>query len=203
MRIKRSLTFLTLAGVVLFAGTHWAPKARAGSITYDVSVDTTSYSGTTGGVQFTLIGGNSPVPLDTASISAFVPQAGLVPPPTTSGDVTGDLSSTLTMDNQNASLFFEALTYGTSLTFQVTLTSTAGTSSSADTLFSFYLFDANGNPISSSNSPSGEALDINIEGPSGAFDPPVLYSPPPTIIVTQAVPEPSSVVLLGLGRSGL
>ena len=154
-----------------------APLARAGSITYDVSVDTTSYSGTTGSVQFTLIGGNSPVPLDTAAVSAFVPQAGLVPPPLTSGDVSGDLSTTMSMDNQAPSLYYESVTYGDSLTFQVTLTSTPGDMSAADTLFSFYLLDANGNPISSSASPSGEALDINIEGASGAFDAPVTYAP--------------------------
>ena len=201
MRSKRSLTCVALAGAVLFAGALGAPLARAGSITYDVSVDTTSYSGTTGSVQFTLIGGNSPVPLDTAAVSAFVPQAGLVPPPLTSGDVSGDLSTTMSMDNQAPSLYYESVTYGDSLTFQVTLTSTPGDMSAADTLFSFYLLDANGNPISSSASPSGEALDINIEGASGAFDAPVTYAPPPSSItvVGQAVPEPSSIVMFGVG----
>ena len=144
---------------------------------------------------------NTPAPLDTATITAFAPQAGLIPPPTTSGDVSGDLTGTVIMDNQNPSLYFETTTYASALSFQVTLSSTAGTTSSADTLFAFYLFDSTGAPVSGPGSPSGEILDINIQGPSGAFDTPVTY-PPPTITVTQVisvVPEPSSMVLLGVG----
>jgi hypothetical protein len=153
-----------------------------------------------GDLQFTFIAGNEPVPLDTATVTAFTPQAGLIPPPSTAGDVSGDLSATMAMDNQNPSLYSEGFTYGSSISFQVTLTTTPGAVSSADTLFSFYLFDVNGNPLSNSNSPSGELLDINIHGPSGTFDAPVTFGPPTitATLVTAGVPEPSSLLLLGI-----
>jgi PEP-CTERM motif len=206
MSIRRGLFFLALAGALVSAGLQWAPTARAGSISYEVTVDTTSLAGTTGGLQFTLIAGNTPAPPDTSTITAFKSDGVLVPPPTTVGDVLGVLPSTMSMDNQNPSLYFQSLTFGTFIDYIVTLTSTAGDPSSADTTFSFYLFDANGNPISNSNSPSGEAFDINIEGPSGTFDPPAVFFPPPPITLVQingVVPEPSSIVLLGIGLGAI
>ncbi|HZW34638.1 MAG TPA: NF038129 family PEP-CTERM protein [Isosphaeraceae bacterium] len=197
MNIQRARSILVMTALLVIAAAAWGPAALAGSIAYDVTVDTSSLAGTTGGIEFTLIAGNTPAPLDTATITAFTPQAGLVPPPTTSGDVSGDLSGRMSMDNQAPSLYFETLTYGSTLSFQVTLSSTAGSPSSADTLFAFYLFDSAGNPVSGPNSPSGEILDINIQGPSGTFDTPVTYPPPAITLIS--VPEPSSVVLLGLG----
>ena len=145
---SRHLTLSCDLRRLLIAGPWWGPAARAGSITYDVTVDTSSLASTTGGIQFTLTAGNSPAPLDTATITAFTPQAGLVPPPTTAGGLSGDLTGTMIMDNQNPSLFFETLTYASALSFQVTLSSTPGTTSSPDTLFAFYLFDSSGNSVS-------------------------------------------------------
>ena len=81
----------------------------------------------------------------------------------------------------------------------MTLTSTAGNSSSPDTAFAFYLFDANGNPISNSNSPSREAFDIIISGQTGGTTLVHYYPPPPMTVATTSVPEPSSMVLMGMG----
>jgi hypothetical protein len=197
MNFKRSSFLLVMAAATVLGTAVSGPAARAGSITYTVTVDTSSLSGTTGAVQFTMVAGNTPAPTDTAAVSAFSPQAGLVPPPTTSPNVTGDLSSTVNMDNQSPSLYFETFAYGSSLTFQVALTSTDGGAGAPDTTFAFYLFDQNGNPVSNSSSPSGELLDINIAGQGGGFSP-VTFGPP-DISVVSSVPEPSSMVLLAAG----
>ncbi len=121
------------------------------------------------------------------------------PPPTAAGNVSGTLPATVTLDNQNPSLYFETLTYQTFLSYQVTFTSTPGNSSSPDTTFAFYLFDASGNPISHSNSPSGEAFDININGQTGRATLVPYYPPPPITVVPASVPEPSSMMLMGMG----
>jgi hypothetical protein len=202
MNTRQTSIYLAMIGGFVIADLNLGPVARAGSITYNVTVDTSSLVGTTGGIEFTLIAGNTPAPLDTATITKFVPQAGLVPPPTTSGDVSGNLSTTVSLDNQSPSMYFESLTYGHTLSYQVTLTG-AGLSKAADTLFSFYLFDSVGNPVSGPSSPSGEILDINIQGPTGVIDTPVTYPPPPITVTTASVPELSGVVLLGVGLGAM
>ena len=74
----------------------------------------------------------------------------LPPPRRRLGQTGGSSIPNLDHDDgqSDRSLYFQSITFGNSLMFQVTLTSAPGDMSSPDTPFSFYLFDASGNPIS-------------------------------------------------------
>jgi hypothetical protein len=103
----------------------------------------------------------------------------------------------LSNDTQTSE-YSQSFTYGNSLSYYVTLASTPNPQAPIDTAFSFTLFDGNFNPVSNPNSPSGQAFTINIDGTTGNQTL-ATYFPPPPILVGQVIPEPSSVVLLGVG----
>ena len=101
----------------------------------------------------------------------------------------------------NSTGFNDALqpfTYGTTISFELTISLSA--TSSAGTTFSFYFLDSNFGGYSTG--PSGEALDITVYSPSNVAT--SIYGPTtggttPSVTVSSAVPEPSGVVLLGVG----
>jgi hypothetical protein len=176
---------ISLALLVMGSG-----ASRAGTITYLVTADSTAVNGTTGTLDFQLDPNGS-----TSSDSALIAQiaggsAGAVNTPPTGGNVTGALPGNVTLvDSTPTNELNQAFTYGSSLSYQLTLSTN---DSSQGGVFSFALFDANGNLLDSANgSNSGQ---IVIDQGAGV-----------TIVPQQnsTIPEPASFVLLAIGVSGL
>src|SRR5690349_4282915 len=99
-----------------------ASIASAGPITYDVTVNTASVSGTAGALDFEF----NPGPLVTQAASlqvlSFTSDGALAVNPAPTGDVAGKLRGTLTFNNSAAlNDYFTGLTYGSRLSFEASL----------------------------------------------------------------------------------
>jgi spore coat protein U-like protein len=189
--MKLLLTVLLLCGA-------W--KALAQPITYDVSVNTSSITGINGSLDFNF----NPGPLVTQAASlqilGFATDGTLAGGPTLTGDVTGALPGTLTFDNGTGfNDYFEGFTYGKNLLFDVSLygpalSSPDGTSTSGST-FAFSMFSnaAGTIPALTTDTTDGFAfkVDVNLDGTTTVTN----FSSQTTI----AVPEPSTLALLGTG----
>jgi hypothetical protein len=173
--------------------------ASADAITYVVTVSTSSITGTAGSLDFNF----NPGPLVTQAASlqmlGFSSDGSLAVGPTLTGDVSGALPSTVTFDNGTGfNDYFQGFTYGSTLSFDVSLygpalTSPNGTSTSGST-FAFSMFsDAAGTlPVLTNNVTEGFAvtIDVNLDGTTTLTN----FSPETTASVS---PEPNSVVLIG------
>jgi hypothetical protein len=188
------------------------PLAWASPITYDVTVNTSSLAGTTGSLDFQF----NPGPLVTQAASLqvleFTSDGTLVvnslPSPQLTGDVSGDLSSVVTFDNGTQyNDYFEDFTYGTTLSFEVSLYGPALSSpdgvSTSGSIFAFSMFsDPFGTiPALTTDTTDGFAatLNLNLDGTATATD----SSPVASISPVVATPEPSSLLLLATGLLGL
>jgi hypothetical protein len=134
----------------------FASIASAAPITYDVTVDSSSISGTAGSFDFNF----NPGPLVTQAASLQIlnltSDGALAGNSSSTGDVAGTLPATLTFDNGTAfNDYFEGFTFGSTLSFQVSLfgpalSSPDGVSTSGST-FAFSMFSdglVNGTPKS-------------------------------------------------------
>jgi hypothetical protein len=193
---KRALVLVTL---LLLIG-----SAASADILYDVSVDTSSISGTVGSLDFNF----NPGPLVTQAASLQILDftsdgmlAGNCPCGT--GDVSGQLPATLTFDNGTAfNDYFDDFTFASMLSFQLrlygpALSSPDGVSTSGST-FAFSMFsDAEGTiPALTTDTTDGFAftVGVNLDGTTTVNN----FSSQTTVgSGTSAVPEPSSLTLLG------
>ena len=139
----------------------------------------------------------------------FASDGTLAGSPALTGDVTGALPATLTFDDGTGfNDYFEGFTYGSTLSFEVSLFGPAlnspdGTSTSGST-FAFSMFsDAAGTiPIFTTNTTEGFAfiIDVNLDGTTTVTN----FSAQTTVVpITGAIPEPSTLALLGIGVIGL
>jgi PEP-CTERM motif len=198
--------------------------APAGMVGYTVTVDTTGLFGLPGNLETQLSAATAPV---TPSVTATIDNVatdGVFGATSTTGDVTGAFNSTpLVLDNASVtpypgfSDFAQAFTYGTSLSFNLTLSgSDIGSANSSGTVFVFILEDANYTGLN--NGPLvGEAFDIYVNpdgsvnvtpnqpttSPVPGYDPTNPGGPVVTIGPQIATPEPASALLLGFGAAGL
>jgi hypothetical protein len=204
--IKRAALGLALS-VCLFA---WQVPARADTITYSITADTSSVYGQTAlaasynGVSFQLTSGGD-VDSDSAVINSFTSDgsagAGLM----TVGDVTGNLLSLpLTINDDDGALadgLLQDFTYGNSIQFLLTLTTYPPGPDGVT--FYFAMYDQNGNAIDpGANGIFAGIINVNADGTQSVVDTGsgvtiVPYNGPP------AVPEPPSFVLLALGIVGI
>jgi hypothetical protein len=181
-----------------------ASAASADPITYDVTVNTSSISGTMGSLDFQFNPGPLITEAATVQILNFAPQGGLNPPAFRTGDVTGTSPATLTFDNGTGfNDYFEGFTFGTSLLFDVSLygpalSSPDGVSTSGST-FAFSMFsDAAGTmPVLTSDATDGFAftLGVNLDGTTtvSKFSSQTSVQP----AASSSVPEPGNLALLG------
>jgi hypothetical protein len=183
----------------------FASMASAAPITYDVTVNSSSISGAAGSLDFNF----NPSPLVTQAASlqilSFTSGGTLAGSPTLTGDVAGALPATLTFDNGTAfNDYFEGFTFGSTLSFQVSLfgpalSSPNGTSTSGST-FAFSMFsDAAGTiPALTTDTTNGFAftVDVNLDGTTTVTN----FSPQTTVVPeTGAVPEPGTLPLMAAG----
>src|SRR5271167_1869180 len=192
-------------GASLFVASFlcFASMASAAPITYDVTVDSSSISGTAGSFDFNF----NPGPLVTQAASlqilSFASDGALAGSPTLTGDVAGALPATLTFDNGTAfNDYFEGFTFGSTLSFQISLfgpalSSPDGTSTSGSR-FAFSMFsDAAGTiPALTTDTIDGFAftVDVNLDGTTTVTD---LSSQTEVGLAATAttIPEPSGLAL--------
>lgn len=192
-------------GVLLFIAIFLclASIASAAPITYDVTVDSSSISGTAGSLDFEF----NPGPLVTQAanlqILNFASNGSLAGSPMLTGDVAGALPATLTFDNGSAfNDYFEGFTFGSTLSFEVSLygpalSSPDGTSTSGST-FAFSMFsDAAGTmPALTTDTTDGFAftVDVNLDGTTTVTN----FSAQTTVVpaTIPAVPEPGTLPLI-------
>jgi hypothetical protein len=185
-----------------------ATLAVADPITYNITVDSSSIAGTTGSLDFQF----NPGPLITQAASLqildFSSDGSLAGSPSLTGDVSGALPATLTFDNGTQyNDYFEDFTYGTTLSFEVSLYGPALSSpdgeSTSGSVFAFSMFSdpAGTIPALTTDTVDGFAatVDVNLDGTTTVTDP----STQTTVDSSTVVPEPSSLLLLATGLSGL
>jgi hypothetical protein len=193
-----------------------AVSAMASPITYDVTVNTSSITGTLGSLDFNFNPGPLVTQLANLQILNFTSDGTLAGGcPCGQGDASGELPGTLSFDNgMGFNDYFEGFTYGSTISFAVSLFGPAlsapdGMSTSGSTFaFSMYSDPGGATPVLTSDTVNGYAftVDVNLDGSTtvtnnsaqtsvtqdtGSNPPP----PPPS-----GVPEPGT---LGLSLAGL
>lgn|ERR1700722_19568606 len=182
-----------------------AATAMANVITYDVTVNTSSISGTTGSFDFNFNPGTLVTQAASLQILDFSSNGTLAGGPELTGDVSGALPGTLTFDNGSGfNDYFEGFTFGSTLSFEVSLygpalSSPNGTATSGST-FAFSMFsDAAGTtPTLTSDTADGFAytVNVNLNGTTTVTD----YSSETGVVAATGpvgvVPEPSNIVLI-------
>lgn len=183
-----------------------ASLAAASPVTYDVTVDTSSISGTAGSLDFNF----NPGPLVTQSASlqilSFASNGTLASSPTLTGDVAGTLPPTLTFDNGTGfNDYFEGFTFGTTLSFNVSLYGPAlsapdGVSTSGSTFaFSMFSDSAGTIPTLTSDTTNGFAftVNVNLDGSTSVTN----SSVQATVVQAgggTATPEPGTLPLIAM-----
>jgi hypothetical protein len=171
--------------------------APADVVTYDVAVNTSSIAGTMGSLDFQFNPGPLVSEPATLKILNFASDGTLNPPPVPTGDVSGVLPGTLSFDNLTAfNDYFEPFTYGTMLSFDVSISSTAGGTSGSAFAFSMFSDAAGTMPVLTSDTTNGFAftVGVNLDGTSTVTP----FSSQSTV-VPAVVPEPAGLTLVGIG----
>jgi hypothetical protein len=190
--------YIVAAAIVLLVSCLLCPVSQADS--FEVTITTTPIQGQSGFAVFDFIQG-APVLNNTVTVSGFTSNA-LLGAFTRTGAVSGALvPGPMTLsDSAFLSEFSQGLTYGTTMSFILTLTTNTSLGGIPDE-FSFFLEDSAGNPFLTSDPTGADSLfAIDITG--SPLDPFVFTSNFATATVTPLtpVPEPSAV---GLTSSSL
>lgn len=204
----RRLFILSIGFAVLAAAT-----CKADAI-YDVSLDTSGLIGNANApfaLDFQLTSGDTTSGVvNTATLSLFTfgggGNAGTGNPFAKSGNITGDLGSTVTLNTSGGTFFTEFSQYftpGSLLTFQLDLTNNPQPGGTPDE-FTFQLIDNTLGEISTTD-PSGSNSLVIIDLTGGPLAPAInttngddVTTTPQVSSATSAVPEPSAFWLIAL-----
>lgn len=181
-------------------------------LSFQVSADTSSLSGQSGYLDFQFNPGDSSALAATATVTNFLSLGGiLAPAPTLTGDATGSLPGTLTLDN--GTIFndaFQGFTFGSGISFTVTLSGPAisNPSGTVGSAFAFSFYAADGITPLLTTDPNGSVSTVLLNATGTTSVETFPQSPTdntPAAIVTPAgvtpVPEPSSMVVVLLVSS--
>lgn len=169
--------------------------------TWYVDVDTRSLAGQAGWLDFQFNPADGSAPAATVTLTSFSSTGSILPTATPTGDVSGNLGSTLTIGNsQFFNDFLQGFTFGTSMSFSVNIDVPMPNSSGAGSAFSLSLYDSSYNSLLADPN-WGASLVINAND-NGAMN--VLAQTAPVSLSTSPVPEPQSawLWLSGLGLVG-
>lgn len=194
-----------MAWAVIVAGLGISP-VRAGWFTYSVAIDTSTFSGQSGDIEFQLGGDANNVPVS-ASFSNYASNAVLngatqnlnpsgAPGVTVSGNL-NSVTTPLVLTNDDSTFQIAdadqlVTTFGTYLDFRVTL-SGAGIeeASAASAYLAISLFDGSGNPLFNGPVETNNAAVFFHSSTDGSVA--------TTQYSTSAVPEPSTLISLLVG----
>lgn len=172
--------------------------AHADTVTYSVTVNTSSQAGNGGYIDLELNAGSFGAQDINATVTGF-DGATLIPgdPFNDAIGTTGSLPGPLSFDNQTGNDYFEALTFGNQLSFLVTLSgdgvSTGGASASdSGTTFQVSFIDPSISSYLFSNDPSGMTAEVDV-----AADGTLSTAVQPGASVA-ATPEPATWSLVGM-----
>lgn len=184
--------------------------ARAQS--FQVTLDTSSLTSTTGTLDFLFNPGGADAQNATLQVSGFTTNGTLAGTATDLGGGTGTLPGTLTIANSGSNNeVFQDITFGSTLSFTATLSGpalTPPTGTSSGSLFAFTVFNSLNHPVFANNA-DNSALDISVNADGSLTTQP---APPGANGLTVApvsspVPEASGALSLGLlllfGAGGL
>jgi hypothetical protein len=189
------IQLLLIAALILLAA-----NAAFASFSYDITVDTHTLVGTTGSLDF-MFGPSTGSGSYTATVDISGLTGGtLVGAPSTTGNVSGVLPSTVTLTDNNVSAlndYFHQFTYGSTLTFNLNFTGNYGSAlafsmfqDAAGTTSAFTNDATNGFAATFAMNPNGTATFTN-------------FSPQTTVTDATPTPLPAAAWLFGSGLMGL
>jgi hypothetical protein len=199
MRSLRLFALTLLPALLLAPGFG---SARAGSVSYNVTVDTSSLNGQSGYLDVQFNPGGVGAASATATVSAFASDGALQPGAQlngVSGSVSGMLPGVLTLTNSTAfNDYFEGFSHGNTISFGLTLDGPAvGGAGPVGSSFAFSLYDSTGTMPLLTTDPNGSVLTVNVNADGSTSVKTFPQSPTNNTPVTtvSGVPEPASLAL--------
>jgi len=177
-----------------------APSLFASPFSYNVTVNTSSLSATSGALYIQFNPGNATSDNATATISNFqiTGPGSLTGAPVFSGSASGTLNAALAISNtasNNDAL--QALTFGNALAFRLSIAETFTGAANTGSVFNFGVFQSDGVTPLLTTQADGYSVIVNLDNRSGAAA--ISTTAAATVPAVSAVPEPATFALFSAG----